>query len=151
MSYTADSGRLRILEDMGAAAAELAEALALLGEAYAHLDERAAERLEAVAFRPLQTGYGRLGRASSDFAHRYSLSQPDRTVAAEPAPGDPRRLIERAGEAAGRADQTLAELQDTLLPVEVGDETLRAGLSGVRTLIAPVPDACHGLIRTLGR
>jgi hypothetical protein len=49
------------------------------------------------------------------------------------------------------ADDTLAGLQDSLLPVEVGDEALRAGLSRVRLLISPVPVASARLVRTLGR
>ena len=34
----------------------------------------------------------------------------------------------RAVEAVGEADRLLAELQDSMLPVEAGDEELRAGL-----------------------
>ena len=59
--------------------------------------------------------------------------------------------LENAADAIQAADETLAELQDTLLPVEVGDQELRAGLSGTRNSIARLPGVCDGLIRTLGR
>jgi hypothetical protein len=38
-----------------------------------------------------------------------------------------------------------------MLPVEVGDPQLRAGLSEVRRLIAEVPARAHDLVRTVGR
>jgi hypothetical protein len=60
-------------------------------------------------------------------------------------------LIERAADAAYDADQSIAELQDSMLPVEVGDPELRAGLSQVRETLAPVPSRARGLIRTVGR
>ena len=47
-----------------------------------------------------------------------------------------RELIERAGDAAYDADQAIAELQDSMLPVEVGDPELRAGLSQVRETLS---------------
>ena len=45
----------------------------------------------------------------------------------------------------------LAELQDSLLPVEVGDRELRTGLADVRSTLSGVPDRAHELIRVLGR
>ena len=45
----------------------------------------------------------------------------------------------------------IGELQDSLLPVEVGDTELRAGLSRTRELIAPLPAAAREMVRTLGR
>ena len=50
-----------------------------------------------------------------------------------------------------RADRTLAQLQDSMRPVEVGDAELRAGLSEVRRLVAPWPHAANELVRGLGR
>jgi hypothetical protein len=70
---------------------------------------------------------------------------------AQVAPEDPRATLERAADAIQAADDTLAELQDTLLPVEVGDQELRAGLSGTRSVIAPLPGVCDEFVRTLGR
>ena len=48
-------------------------------------------------------------------------------------------FIDGAVNATGRADRTLAQLQDSMRPVEVGDAELRAGLSEVRRLVADVP------------
>ncbi len=45
----------------------------------------------------------------------------------------------------------LASLQDSLLPVDVGDEEVRAGLSAVRRGIADVPARARSIARTLGR
>lgn len=151
MSYTTESGRQQILTEAAAAAAELETALAVLGEAYEHLDDQLADRVEEVVFRPLQAGYGQLKRTHAEFAARYQL--PSRTFeTADPGlPADVRVLLERVADAAQTADETLAELQDSLLPVEVGDEALRAGLTRTRMLIAPVPAACDELIRTVGR
>jgi hypothetical protein len=33
----------------------------------------------------------------------------------------------------------------------VGDQELRGGLSGTRTVIAPLPERCDEFVRTLGR
>jgi hypothetical protein len=38
-----------------------------------------------------------------------------------------------------------------MLPVEVGDRVLRAGLAEVRELISSVPPRAEALLRTLGR
>jgi hypothetical protein len=151
MSYTAESGREQILEDVAEAAEELGKALADLGEAYEHLDERTAERMEDTLFRPLQGAFGQLKRTSEEFARRYELQARDFPPAPTPLPADARRMFERASESVQAADDTLAGLQDSLLPVEVGDEALRAGLSRVRVLIAPLPQTSEQLIRTLGR
>lgn len=151
MSYTAESGRLQILDDAAAAAEQMAVALSAAGEAYEHLDEQAAERMESNLFRPLQAAYGQLNRTVTEFAGRYGL--PDRQPGPPnvPLPGDPRRMLERAAESIDAADETLSELQDSLLPVEVGDEELRAGLSRTRRLLAPLSGASAELVRTLGR
>lgn len=151
MSYTAQSGRTQILDDMAQAAEELGKALAALGEAYEHLDENTAEQMEEQLFRPLQAAFGQLKRTHEEFAHRYGLLGRDFPPAPVPLPGDPRRLFEQAGDSAQAADDTLAALQDSLLPVEVGDEALRAGLSRVRLRIAPIPHVSAQLVRRLGR
>ena len=51
----------------------------------------------------------------------------------------------------GEADLALSTLQDSMLPVEVGDPQLRAGLEGVRSLIGGVGPSARELLRTLGR
>jgi hypothetical protein len=45
----------------------------------------------------------------------------------------------------------LGELQDSMLPIEVGDVELRAGLSEVRELIGSVRARAREMVRTLGR
>lgn len=151
MSYTAQSGRLQILGDMAAAAEQLGGALGLLGEAYEHLDEQTAERMEGGLFRPLQSAYGQLKRAHAEFAARSRLPGRDFPVAPAPLPGDPRALFDRAADLIQGGDDTLAALQDSLLPVEVGDEALRADLSRVRVLIDRLPAVSGQLVRTIGR
>jgi hypothetical protein len=151
MSYTTDEGRTQILEDAGAAVDQLSIAIAALGEAYEHLDEQSGDRMEASLFRPLQSAYGQLQRTHREFAQRSGLPGRDFPPAPPPAPEDPRASLEHAADAIQAADELIAELQDSLLPVEVGDQALRSGLSGTRTLIADLPLACEDFIRTLGR
>ena len=55
------------------AADEIAIALALLSEAYEHLDERTAEHLEEQLFQPIQAAYGRAKRVHAGFAQRHEL------------------------------------------------------------------------------
>ena len=64
---------------------------------------------------------------------------------------DARSLLDTAFEAIGEADHLLVEIQDSMMPVEVGDAELRAGLSGLRELVDPLADRGAGLLRTLGR
>jgi hypothetical protein len=54
-------------------------------------------------------------------------------------------------EAVGKADRAIATLQDSMLPIEVGDAELRAGLQDVRRLIAGLPEQAREILRTLGR
>jgi hypothetical protein len=62
-----------------------------------------------------------------------------------------KEFIERAETASAEADRILAELQDSMIPIESGDAELRAGLGDVRELLARVPDPAHRLQRELGR
>ena len=64
---------------------------------------------------------------------------------------DAKGIIDSAVEAVGRADGALGGLQDSMLPVEVGDPALRAGLEQVRVLLGEVPERARRLERTLGR
>lgn len=152
MSYNAGEARGQLLEDVADAADQLALALASLGEAYEELDERTADELEEQLFRPTQSAYGRLQRTHAEFAGRHGL--PGREFA--PSSGglhsaDPRVYVERAVEAIEQADHSLAELQDSMMPVEVGDRELRAGLSETRETIAELPARARRLMRTQGR
>lgn len=152
MAYTTAEGREQVLADLAVAVEQIADALACLGEAYEQLDEQHADVLEEQLFRPVQSAYGRAQRTHAEFATRSGLRA--RSFAAH-SPGAQsqtvRELIERAGDAAHDADQSIAELQDSMLPVEVGDPELRAGLSQVRETLAPVPARARALVRTVGR
>jgi hypothetical protein len=144
--------RQELLDTIADAVDELGVALAALGEAYELLDERAADTLEAQLFRPVQTAYGNAQRTYAGFAQRFDLG----TRAFEPAArGVPstgvKAFVAGAVEAVAQADADLAELQDSMMPVEVGDAELRAGLAEVRELLADVRERAGDLLRTFGR
>jgi len=152
MAYSAGEAREQLLEDVADATDQLALAVAALTEAYEELDEQTADRLEEELFRPVQSAYGRLRRTHADFAERHRL--PTRTF--EPSSGgmhsgDPRVYVDRAVDAIERADQGLADLQDSMMPVEVGDRELREGLSETREAIADLPARARRLMRAQGR
>jgi hypothetical protein len=152
VSYTTAEGKERILDDLAEATDQLALAVARLGEAYELLDERHGDELEQVLFRPVQLAYGRAQRTHSEFARRSGIpgrqfDQQSPGLASQSA----RELIEGGAEAAEAADQVIGDLQDSMLPVEVGDPELRAGLAEVRRLIADVPARSLDVIRTVGR
>jgi hypothetical protein len=152
MSYTTAEGREQILGDLAVAIEQIADSLACLGEAYEQLDVQHADELEEQLFRPVQGAYGRAKRTYTEFAARSALRA--RSFDAH-SPGvqsqSVQELIERAADAAYDADQSIAELQDSMLPVEVGDPELRAGLSQVRETLSAVPPRARGLVRTVGR
>jgi hypothetical protein len=152
VAYSAGEARQQMLDDVATAVDQLAISVAALTEAYEELDEQTADRLEADLFRPAQLAYGRLRRTHAEFAERVRL--PGRAF--EPSSGgmhsgDPRVYVDRAVEAIERADQILAELQDSMMPVEVGDRELRTGLSETREAIAPLPANARRLMRSQGR
>jgi hypothetical protein len=145
-------GRQQILDELANAIDQIAVALAALGAAYERLDEQRADELEEQLFRPTQLAYGRAKRTHSEFAARHGLSGAEFAEASSGLESqDARALIDRAATAAREADDEIAHLQDSMLPVEVGDPELRAGLSEVRSLIDPVPAVAGRLIRTVGR
>ena len=152
MAYTTAEGRRELLDSVAAAIEQIGIALANLGAAYEQLDEYSADRLEAELFGPTQVAYGRAKRTYAQFADRHGL--PSRTFGA-PSPGVPstgaKGLIDRAVTAAAEADSALATLQDSLLPVEVGDAELRAGITEVRELLGGLRQRARELERTLGR
>jgi hypothetical protein len=152
MAYVAREARQELLDDIAAAIDRLAVALATLGAAYEQLDDHTADRLEDTLFRPAQTAYGRARRTHGGFAVRHGLPGRAFEPASAGAPSQgARALIDRAVEAIAESDTILAELQDSMRPVEVGDAELRAGLAAVRELLAPLPDRARDLTRTLGR
>ncbi len=152
MTYTTEHARQQLLDKVAEATEEIGSALVSLGEAYELLDERNADRLERELFRPVQTAYGRAQRTYAEFADRHRLA----SRRFEPAtPGSPSRgakgFLDSAMEAVDRADGALATLQDSMLPIEVGDPGLRAGLEEVRRLIGDLRGRARELVRTLGR
>ena len=152
MAYTTAQARQQLLDTVADATDEIGIALASLGEAYELLDEHTAENLERELFGPVQMAYGRAQRTHAGFADRHGLS---RRVFEPAAPGAPSRgvkgLLDDSVEAAERADSVLSGLQDSMLPVEVGDAELRAGLGEVRRLIGELRGRARELVRTLGR
>jgi hypothetical protein len=152
MTYTTAEGRQQLLDALARATGEIGVALAALGEAYELLDEQTADRLERELFRPVQAAYGRAQRTYAGFAERHDL--PGRTFEPSPlrAPSTGvKGFIDSALDAAGRADGELAALQDSMLPVEVGDTEVRAGLQEVRELLDQLRTRARELVRTLGR
>lgn len=151
MAYTNAEGRGQLLDDLATGAGQIGAALAVLGEAYETLDDHSAERLEEEFFRPVQAAYGRAKRTLSEFANRYDMPAPVVQEALQGRPSAAKDSIAQAADALRSADETISALQDSMLPVEVGDPELRAGLSHVRELISPLPGRAHEFLRTLGR
>jgi hypothetical protein len=152
VAQSTTDARLQLLDVLATAAERLNLALGLLGAAYELLDERAAEQLEDELFGPVQHAYGRLRRTHSEFAARHGLPLRDYPPAPQPAPSrDMQGLLADTTSAVAEADDQLGALQDTMLPVEVGDRELRDGIAETRSRIAPVPDAARRLLRTFGR
>jgi hypothetical protein len=150
MAYSAADAREQILDRTAVAAEHLGVALASLGAAYETLDEAMADRLENELFRPVQLAFGRAQRAHDGFAARTSMAA---RAFAPPAPGhrDARAQIDRAVAEVRAADDTLAHLQDSMLPVEVGDPELRAAVADVREHLGGVARNARELTRVLGR
>ncbi len=152
MAYTTAEAREQLLDTVAEAIDAIGLALAELGEAYEQLDEQTGETLEQELFRPLQLAYGRAQRTHAAFADRHGLEG----RAFEPVvPGAPssgvKGFLESAVESVAKADRLLATLQDSMLPVDVGDAELRAGLEEVRMLLAGLPGRAQQLVRTFGR
>jgi hypothetical protein len=153
LAYVAREAREELLGTVGDAIDALGRALGALGDAYEQLDERTGDVLEQQLFRPAQAAYGRAKRTYTGFAGRHGLAA-DRAF--EPvSPGAASRgvrgFVDIAVEAVEDADTILAELQDSMRPVEVGDTELRAGLSEVRGLVGDLRARSRELVRTLGR
>jgi len=152
VAYTTADARQQLLDTLAVAADELGVALAALTEAYEQLDENAGERLEQDLFRPVQGAYGRARRAHAEFAERHGLPARAFEPSLRGAPSHGvKGFIEQAVGAVEGADQTLATLQDSMLPVEVGDAQLRAALEEVRALLDHTRSRARELLRTLGR
>lgn len=152
MSYTTSEARQGLLEAIAPAVEEIAMALAALGGAYELLDDRAGDKLEEDVFRPVQQAMGRAKRTYTEFAERHALqTSPFEThITGAPSHGVKGFLVD-AVEAVQEADALISELQDSMLPVEVGDRELRAGLAEVREILGPVPGMAREFTRGFGR
>ena len=152
MAYNTAEARQELLDDVAEAIDDLSVALAALGEAFEQLDDYNAERLEEELFRPVQRAYGRAKRTHAEFAGRYGLPTRSFESASLTLPSNGvKGFVAGAVDAVQEADTTLATLQDSMRPVEVGDAELRAGLSEVRRLIGDVPGRASQFVRVLGR
>ena len=152
MTYVAAEARQQLLDTLAEATDAIARALAALGAAYELLDERAADRLEEQLFRPVQAAYGKARRTHAGFADRHGLPVRDFAPATPGAASrDVKGAIQAAVDAAGEADGRLSWLQDSMLPVEVGDPELRAGLADVRASLADVTRRAREQVRVFGR
>jgi hypothetical protein len=152
MAYSTAEARQQMLDDLAHAVDEIGVALAALGAAYDQLDERTADRLEEELFRPVQLAYGRMQRTHAGFAERVKLPtrQFEPSTAGRPS-ARAREQLDTATEAIAEADHLLAEIQDSMMPVEVGDAELRAGLADGRERVGPLPGRARELVRVLGR
>jgi hypothetical protein len=150
--YASAEARQELLDTIGDAIDELGAALAALGEAYEQLDERTADTLEEQLFRPVQVAYGRAQRTYAGFAQRFGLQTRAFEAATRGVPSTGvKGFVAAAVDAVAQADSELAELQDSMRPVDVGDAELRAGLVHVRELLADIRARAGELIRTFGR
>jgi hypothetical protein len=152
MAYVTAEARQELLDALAAATDDIGVALGALGDAYEQLDDASAEQLEDALFAPVQAAYGRAKRTHGEFADRHGL--PRRSFAS-PAPGAPSRgakgFLDQAVGAVLKADGELAQLQDSMLPLEVGDAELRAGMAEVRRQLADVAQHARQLVSRLGR
>jgi len=152
MAYVTAEARQELLDDLAVATDDLGAALAALGAAYEQLDEASADTLEEELFRPVQVAYGRAQRTHADFAQRHGLPSPTFAPASAGLPSQGvKGFLERAVEAVALAENGLAELQDSMRPVEVGDPELRAGLAEVRALVDPVSERASRFVSRFGR
>ena len=152
MTHTSADVRQELLDAVAQTIDEIAKAVAALGGAYELLDEVNGDRLEAELFRPIQLAYGRAQRTYSGFAERYGLTTRPFVPAAEGAPSHGvQGFIDLAVEAVDEADGNLVTLQDSMMPVEFGDEELRAGLSEVRRLLGDLRSRSAAFSRGFGR
>jgi hypothetical protein len=150
--YSSADARRELLEEVARAADHLSTALADLSEAFELLDDSTAERLEDELFGPVQAAYGRIRRTHGEFARRHDLAEGTFAAAVRGAPGRGiKAFLDDAAREVQEADSTLATLQDSMVPVEVGDPELRAGLAQVRELIGSFQGRAREFGRTLGR
>jgi hypothetical protein len=149
---TTVEARQQLLDTLAQAIGEIGFALASLGAAYEQLDVQHADELEEELFRPVQLAYGRARRIHAEFAGRHGGTTPEFAASSPGLPSTGAKgFIDNAVVAVGKADNALAGLQDSLLPVEVGDPELRAGLAELRGLVGDLAQRAREVVRTIGR
>ena len=152
MAYVTAEARQDLLDALATATDDIGAALGALGAADELLDDVSAEQLEDTLFGPVQAAYGRAKRTHAEFADRHGL--PKRTFASPPS-GAPSRgvkgFLDQAVGAVVKADGELGQLQDSMLPVEVGDAELRAGMAEVRRQLSDVAAHSRQFVSRLGR
>ena len=152
MPYASADARRELLDEVERAGDHLSVALSDLSEAFELLDDTTAERLESELFAPVQAAYGRIRRTHDEFARRHNLAEGTFATAARGAPGrGVKAFLDDASREVSEAESTLVTLQDSMLPVEIGDPELRTGLSQVRELIGSFQGRARQFGRTLGR
>ncbi len=152
MAYATAEAQQDLLDSVAEAVDHLGGALAAVGAAYEQLDEQSGDRLEEELFRPLQLAYGRLKRAHGGFAERHGLPGREFADASAGLPSQGLKgFLARAVQELDEAELTLTSLQDSMLPVEVGDAELRTGLSEVRELIGGLDERARGFVSRFGR
>ena len=152
MAYVTAEAQQEMLDALAAATDDIGHALGALSDAYELLDETNADQLEDALFGPVQVAYGRAKRTHAEFADRHGLPRHD---FAPPPSGAPshgvKGFLDQAVGAVDRADAALAGLQDSMMPVEVGDAELRAGMAEVRRRLAEVSTHAREFLRRFGR
>jgi hypothetical protein len=152
VTYSTLQAREGLLKTLTQAIEEIALAVNALGEAYEQLDEYTGDQLEEQLFRPAQLAYGKLKQTYTSFAERFELSAESFSERpAGPLSSGVKGFLDSAMQATATADEILSSLQDSLLPVEVGDPQLRAGIASVRELLGDLPGRARQLTRTFGR
>jgi hypothetical protein len=152
VAYTSAEARQELLDSFALAIDQIGLGLAALGAAYEQLDEHNADRLEEELFGPVQAAYGRAKSEHAQFADRYGFPRRTFEAASQGLPSTGARgFIDSAVQAATEADSTLAALQDSGLPAEVGDVEVRSAISEVRALLGGMRQRARALERTLGR
>jgi hypothetical protein len=140
-SAATTQARKDLLETVSEAINQIGRAIAALGTAYENLDEPT-----------VQLAYGRAQRAHTGFASRSGLRVRTFTP---PPPNSPGRttieLVERAVGYTADADTALSTLQDSMLPVDVGDPQLREDLALTRQALTEVPRRATEFSRQFGR
>ena len=150
MQTTAEA-REELLERLGRAIEAIGFALTSLGAAYEQLDQFKADELEEKLFQPAQRAFG--GRsAPTRSSQRATGSRAGSSSQHRPAcRRSARRRSSRTPSPRSGERTSLSELQDSLLPVDVGDPELRAELAELRELLAGFDERACELVRTLGR